>query len=406
MRLSFFVSCMAHRIKSRAGQASFVNTYPSNLNSILDNKYLAKDIWYKLFDGAKVDQATSLALLPLDENQVLTVSKDKRKTVKHALLSNKNADFTLAVSTEILKSKWFSVEYATTWLKNNLVPRELIKEVARIENKSYALNQLSDRDLYPINEAVSRLEDIMITSQITLGRLLDCRPELVSELVCSDRDDIILGLSYNQWLKDPLHVDSLFESIKKKFASEKYINHKLRDALINLLINPNISIAKSREIYDLVNQNISIYKDWRHVNLINIYRERLQKFPDIEILADGNWDKVERKDVADFIINIICSIDFNRYPSLRSYVLSNRYASSSTPQQLIKNEDIVNYTFENTILGTKEFKPHMLTDEMLLQLESNLDNLGEVAWDLFWFLLPNFEGTLKELSTQVERLNK
>lgn len=401
----FFVSALAHRISSTIAQRAYINANRDNVYGILKNVNLDKTLWLELFDGAKVDNAVALAQLPLDEEQSLLCAKDKRKTVKHTLLRNKNATFSKSVVDNILKSKWFTQEYAHTWLKANLVPKRNIKKVAKIENGIQAILSFVDTDLYTSAEVVERLHEVRIINQKIVPYLLDLRKDLVPLLVESERSQLVHAISSSQWLTDVSDIERIFYRLKSKLAPMSQYTMCERETLGNLIANPNTPLTLAKSIYDFMESHGKIVGISRWDTSKMVFNDRLLLFPGVEYLTRGDWANCEDEKIRKFALKCAASADYNKYPTLKNLLLKEHFNIQSNVVVPSKSE-ITPLDLAETLIHDRGFTPQMLTPEVVTQVENELDSYGVIGWELFWFLLQSYEGNLANLIVETKALHK
>jgi len=399
------VSALAHRISSTLAQRAYINSNPKNVSGILKNANLDKTLWLELFDGAKVDIAVALAQLPLDEEQSLLCAKDKRKSVKHALLRNKDATFSKVVVDSILKSKWFTQEYAHTWLKANLVPKRNIKKVAKIENGIQAILSFADTKLYTTAEVVERLHEVRIINQKIVPYLIDLRKDLVPSLVESERSQLVHAISSSQWLAEVSDIERIFYRLKSKQGSITRYTMCEYEILGNLIANPNTPLTLAKSIYEFMESFGKIVGISRWDSSKAVFNDRLLNFPGVEYLTRGDWVNCEDEKIRKFILKCVASADYNKFPTLRDKLFEEHFNIVSNIITPTKSE-IMPLDLVETLIHDRGFTPQMLTPDIVTTVEKELDSYGVIGWELFWFLLQSYEGNLANLIVETKALHK
>lgn len=396
MNIPFFISCLASKVKSSVAQRSFLKANGNNF-ALLENKNLDRNLWFELFKGSKVQVAIALTILELDEEMISQVVKDKRKTVHESLLTSKNRTFSPKNVREIIDAKWFDQHFAGLWLRSKTVPRDFIKEVALINSGSPMILSLTDRELFTPDEAVSALLSRRTNNKVAIPILFDNRPELIDLLInCKDRY-VLDAIAQSQHLLESKDFEILFKSASALEYHEKDVHG-------SLLYNPHLPYSMGMKIFEKLGNSYSSSLDRSIIAYgRRVFMDRVNLFGDKEIITGKPLLEIDDDKVISFVTNLLYSRDFNKYPTLKGSKY-DRYSSTIRPE--VAPREIIPLDYESIILSSRDFSPLSLTPEVVDDVESKIEPLGEVGWDLFWVLAKSHDGNMNDLISQVSLLQR
>lgn len=406
MKRNFFVSIMAHRVKSAKAQKAYANIFPNDFKSLQGNAALDKNLWIELFKNAKVDPAVLLTKLSLDSEQVHLALKDKRKSVRYTLLSNKKINFTDEICDTILSRPWFSYEMAHHWLKSKTVPRSYLTRVATIENSAMQIELLADKELYSIESAISVLSQVShFDSKSQMWKLFDLRPELIPGAIELNDKNLFDAISGSRHLTDPNLVAKVSAWVTPEEIKRSW---NLRGVAYNLMINPSVDLDTSIKINKIVNECGPISGDYRssQSRQVHALRSTFQSLGGLTgPLTKGPWELEEDPKVLEQLIRGITALGYQRYPSINEFIMDKLYKTrynNTTPK-----EDVIypHYSLNELDLSDSNLV-HYFNAENLAELTSILDAGEPVTWEVFWTLATTWEGSVASLVDATIAMNQ
>ena len=407
MKRNFFVSIMAHRVKSAKAQKAYANIFPNDNTSLQGNNFLDQNLWLELFKDAKVDPAVLLAKQPLSTQQVLVALKDKRKSVRYTILSNKHINFTDEICEAVLGKSWFCYDMAHHWLKSKTVPRSYLTKVAKIENSAMQIELLADSELYTIEQAIMILSQVShFNSKVALWKLFDLRPELLSAAIDLNDKNLFDAISGSRHLCEPSLIAKAVAWITPEDIKRSW---NLRGVAYNLMINPSVDLASTLKVKDIVLQGGPVSGDYRsspsqQIHALRVLYQNLGSSQGP--LTNVSWELEEDPKVIEQITRGVGALGYQRYPSIHTFIMEKLDKSKQSTSSPVKAKiEFEHFELDNLDLADKNLV-HYFDEQNLQELSKALDAGEAVTWEVFWTLACDWEGSVASLVKATLAMNQ
>ena len=395
MALSMSASLLARTVTSEDAQRSFLTTHPDASETLAGNRRLAADVWRKLLHKAKAPVAAELAARVLDEQQLAELVKDKRVTVRTAIVSKGLTACTDTMVDTLLAQEWFDDGYATIWLTAKTVPAHRHKEVLTISNGPLLIAALADSDMFTDAEAI----ELLLKARKVYGRtaiwgLLDHRPALIEAIMASgtEQTELLEAVAGSRHVFDTSVFESLYATCERRGMNSSVGS----ELWLTLVLNPNTPRALFDKMIEAVpHRQSNIWTRFRpHSNaeLLSNRRKRARTHQGLGSVTfawetgEGEW--------RDMLVDAVRDLGINRFPTLREWYgitpppLAER--SVPTPSEPLPADELRAIRFGER-LGAGDHR------EMNRLVNDELDAIGIRAWETFWSLTDDWQGTWGEL---------
>ena len=399
------VPLLAQRIQSQIGQDTLNRTYPEMNKFLVTNKNISHQLFEKLFKKSKVDYAMALAKHPIDIEKFKLLLKDKRKGVRYTYFRNKDASFTTEICDEIISSSWFDAEYASIWLESGNVPVEYIKKIALIDNGNELIKSLKRRDLYEDQEVIDLIPQARhLRTQAALWELLEERPELIDMIFEKDSTNrfVLDAIAGSRYLL-PDTAEKLVAQITERTLKEYRSSH----VFYVLLANPATPLKNLKQLLELYS-TYTFKPDYNQRFVLDYAQKKIEFMENNQLcqLPSPNWEE-STGDTQNIIFTGVRVLNGARYKNIISQIRSIIYHTIPTlaknNSEAQKSEEVIAW---DQLLVTDSYLGLKLNKDHLSNLENILDTHGDLAWQVFWTLSAEWDGTLSSLLESAISLQK
>lgn len=397
------VSLLAQEVKSQMAQSAFINSkHQLAIRLLGKNKNLTKASWFKLINKAPAELAYDLVNADLDEEQLKLALEDKRITVRQLLFYTGLPGLTPKIAEDILGSSYFDSNLAMHWLYSGKVPAEYLNRVARVEAGHLLLKALADPEVFTFDEAVEILNSNKCSylgkSTIPLWQLFDKRPELIVPAIDSARSEYLSGISGSRHLFDSKLARRILEASKQAKS-----NPIASASAINISFHPNLS-------WEVRNEAIAVSKELsksiRYSGMFrNVLGEAIVQSNSVVKPAPNTqpWETLTGSALEN-VKAVGKLLDNRRYPTLTLL-----WKTSSAPNQI--KPDQKEYSLKKVALSDIYLSQYKQVDYDTVRyitpiIESELNALGELAWQTFISLSEEWTEDLQSLLNTVKSLSK
>ena len=401
--LNNFVSYMAQHTKSQLGQKSFINIHRAFPRKISVNPFLNPESWGQLFKKSKVDIAVELVRGFLEEDQIISALKDKRKNVRSALLANKKIIWSDKLFQTLLTQPWFDEVYAADLISSGTLKDENLKKIALIENDRLLVSLMCVPELFTIEEVINLLPNLRYRNcKDALSQLVDLRPQIIPYIMDIKKGELRDALTASRHLKQ-----SEIRYLLKSSYEDKTSYYSLK-TISNLLLQPNVASGLVKEYSEVLRK--ALHKHDGHSQMVykqifhfqgELHRNNLKS------LEDKPWEDFFGTPFGNEILQSAKILGAYRYPTIRDNInatYSYRAAEQTAKTTSSKIEEDIATLAEIAVQEKRLWEKVRI--EHVSNISKILDEKGELSWDIFWSLANTFEGSLEELLKSVDALSK
>jgi hypothetical protein len=397
------VPFLARKISNPIAQETLLSAHPHAAESLASNVNLHDDVWFKLVKKSKVPVVAALASQTLTDARLEAILKDKRVTVRNAIINNGLRECTSAMADQVLSSGWFEPQNATMWLVRNTVPATHLKHVALIENSNGMVARLADATLFSDKEAARLMVSARFKgNRAPIQHLLDRRPELVAEAAKAGSDNlhVLEAAAGSRHLFD----SDLFELILGSAQRAGGSSSGAFDVMMSLIANPNTpNTIIDTALESLSHHGLRTWSRFRPVSnaaIVDAVRQRRLRNPGLGPLTVA-WETTSDLEKS-LVLESINNLSINRYPTLVEWNREQRgyiqpQTSSNANSVKVVEQTVPDVTPETLVLSDSGAQHKFNLKEIVSTIENELSPHGANAWVTFWTLIEDWQGTLREL---------
>lgn len=352
---------LAQRVTSHVGQRTLLAQHPTIADSLAINKHLSEDLWRQLFHKAPARTAVALVSRPLSAQLTAVALRDKRVTVREALLKHFGTDAS-ALAAEIVAAPWFARRYAEMWARSGNVPAEAHADVALTAGGQFLAKALGDPALFTLDQAAEILANRVVSAPQALTATLTTRAELLPFAVRSARAQTRAAAADSSALHGTgLQLELAGFGETNNVEERNFISAGHHVVWNSLLQNPNCTdevVEKMRAFITTIRASMSTTVVTHHLN-------RYVTLPGVPVSVDWSelFEAPEQNPMRQRLL------------AMRPYVIPRRtLASMERPTSA----------------------PYRHPDGFA-DCEPRLDALGAGGWEAFWSLLPGWGSDLPAL---------
>lgn len=401
---NYLVPALAQSITTQMAQTAYLNTKNKDaLIFLARNKSLTKASWFALEKTASALIAYELAGHNLDEQQLRQLLKDKRVTVRRELFAKGLSGLTPALAQEIVTSAYFDRDLAAHWLESKKVPTNLINQVARKQAGLHLLQEISNPEIFTIDEAQEILQTIskvvLGRGKVALYRLFDKRPELIAFAVDLNRSELLPALSGSRHLFDMNLAWKIYHQTEKMQYS-----YAAGIASFHLAINPNLNHQLRDKAFDLAK---TYAKSAPHPANIQLAARTLQS----DMLSGKRqppitdpWENLTGQNLQE-VKKVAKILGINRYPTINEILKDQTAPTHSIHAPTGKTKGNALRDLSEVNLTHNSQRNFEIVKAAASQIEEQLNPLGEAAWQTLISLSYQWSEDLASLLETVKSLH-
>ncbi|MFM7088961.1 MAG: hypothetical protein ACKOW9_05545 [Candidatus Paceibacterota bacterium] len=386
------VPFLARRVKSGAAQRSLLKSNVSDKEGLAQNANLDEGVWFTLSKKCKVGVAVGLVSRTLNEEQLNAFLKEKRVTVHRSLVGNGLSGCSLGMARSVIDTPWFNSEIASIWLQAKSVHKDVFKEVLLVENNREMIKALVDKSLFTDDEVI----DLLLKAnknrgKLQLWHLFDGRPSILDKVIRNEK----FGYEVLESAAGCRHLfdRELFEILVERSAKLGSSSYSGTEIWTTVMLNPNTPIDIVEKLVSMApagyRSSVARHRTTTNVEMAKWVRSKIVKQREIGVIS-SDWSELEG-DALEIAKESYAMLNSRRYPSLPWSTVMQRPEVVANTRKYMDVEEFLE-------LNVQDRNSHFEMQKDVLEfIESSLDSIGEAAWDVFWSLVDDWEGTFREL---------